>query len=160
LRSQFTTSNWRGRRYLPYVFTELGVAMLSVRCGANARCALISKLCGPSSGSSSWNPANGLNGAQRLNDWNGLELLFSVKVKGHEAREQGVPPIRAQRPRTAGHTPLGFDLPGRRVSMDEPKPCNQPRLWITIGGYGCRRHISPLYRGPRSKSFLSRIITL
>jgi len=29
LRSQFVTSNWGGRRYLPYVFTEQGVAMLS-----------------------------------------------------------------------------------------------------------------------------------
>ena len=29
LRSQFVTSSWGGRRYLPYVFTELGVAMLS-----------------------------------------------------------------------------------------------------------------------------------
>jgi hypothetical protein len=29
LRSQFVTSSWGGRRYLPYAFTELGVAMLS-----------------------------------------------------------------------------------------------------------------------------------
>jgi ORF6N domain len=29
LRSHFVTSNWGGRRYLPYVFTEQGVAMLS-----------------------------------------------------------------------------------------------------------------------------------
>jgi hypothetical protein len=29
LRSQFVTSNRGGRRYLPYVFTEQGVAMLS-----------------------------------------------------------------------------------------------------------------------------------
>ena len=29
LRSQNVTSNWGGRRYLPYVFTEQGVAMLS-----------------------------------------------------------------------------------------------------------------------------------
>jgi len=29
LRSQFVTSSWGGRRYLPYVFTEQGVAMLS-----------------------------------------------------------------------------------------------------------------------------------
>jgi len=29
LRSQDVTSNWGGRRYLPYVFTEQGVAMLS-----------------------------------------------------------------------------------------------------------------------------------
>ena len=29
LRSQFVTSSWGGRRYAPYVFTELGVAMLS-----------------------------------------------------------------------------------------------------------------------------------
>ncbi len=29
LRSQFATSNYGGRRYLPYAFTELGVAMLS-----------------------------------------------------------------------------------------------------------------------------------
>jgi len=29
LRSQFVTSRWGGRRYLPYVFTEQGVAMLS-----------------------------------------------------------------------------------------------------------------------------------
>ncbi|MEW6042013.1 MAG: ORF6N domain-containing protein, partial [Elusimicrobiota bacterium] len=29
LRSQFATSSWGGRRYLPYVFTEQGVAMLS-----------------------------------------------------------------------------------------------------------------------------------
>ena len=29
LRSQFVTSRWGGCRYLPYVFTELGVAMLS-----------------------------------------------------------------------------------------------------------------------------------
>ncbi len=29
LRSQFVTSNWGGRRYIPYVFTEQGVAMLS-----------------------------------------------------------------------------------------------------------------------------------
>ena len=29
LRSQFVTSNWGGRRYPPYVFTEQGVAMLS-----------------------------------------------------------------------------------------------------------------------------------
>jgi hypothetical protein len=29
LRSQFVTSSWGGRRYLPYVFTEMGVAMLS-----------------------------------------------------------------------------------------------------------------------------------
>lgn len=29
LRSQIVTSNWGGRRYLPYVFTEQGVAMLS-----------------------------------------------------------------------------------------------------------------------------------
>ena len=29
LRSQFVTSNWGGRRYLPFAFTEQGVAMLS-----------------------------------------------------------------------------------------------------------------------------------
>ena len=29
LRSQFVTSKWGGRRYLPYVFTEQGIAMLS-----------------------------------------------------------------------------------------------------------------------------------
>src|SRR5256885_1467576 len=29
LRFQFGTSKWGGRRYAPYVFTELGVAMLS-----------------------------------------------------------------------------------------------------------------------------------
>ena len=29
LRSQIATSSWGGRRYLPYVFTEHGVAMLS-----------------------------------------------------------------------------------------------------------------------------------
>ena len=29
LRSQFVTSSWGGRRYLPFVFTEQGVAMLS-----------------------------------------------------------------------------------------------------------------------------------
>ncbi|MBI5787957.1 MAG: ORF6N domain-containing protein [Candidatus Schekmanbacteria bacterium] len=29
LRSQFVTSSWGGRRYLPYVFTDYGVAMLS-----------------------------------------------------------------------------------------------------------------------------------
>ena len=29
LRSQFVTSRWGGARYLPYAFTELGVAMLS-----------------------------------------------------------------------------------------------------------------------------------
>ena len=29
LRSQFVTSSWGGRRYIPYVFTEQGVAMLS-----------------------------------------------------------------------------------------------------------------------------------
>jgi phage regulator Rha-like protein len=29
LRFQFGTSSWGGRRYLPYVFTEHGVAMLS-----------------------------------------------------------------------------------------------------------------------------------
>ncbi len=29
LRSQIVTSNWGGRRYAPYAFTEQGVAMLS-----------------------------------------------------------------------------------------------------------------------------------
>jgi len=29
LRSQFVTSNWGGRRYLPYAFTEHGVTMLA-----------------------------------------------------------------------------------------------------------------------------------
>jgi len=29
LRSQFETSSWGGRRYLPYAFTEQGIAMLS-----------------------------------------------------------------------------------------------------------------------------------
>ena len=29
LRSQFVTSSWGGRRYLPYAFTEQGVTMLS-----------------------------------------------------------------------------------------------------------------------------------
>lgn len=29
LRSQFVTSRWGGMRYLPYAFTELGIAMLS-----------------------------------------------------------------------------------------------------------------------------------
>jgi hypothetical protein len=29
LRSQFVTSSWGGLRYLPFVFTELGIAMLS-----------------------------------------------------------------------------------------------------------------------------------
>jgi hypothetical protein len=29
LRSQFVTSSWGGRRYLPYVFTQEGIAMLS-----------------------------------------------------------------------------------------------------------------------------------
>jgi hypothetical protein len=29
LRSQFVISSWGGRRYLPFVFTEQGVAMLS-----------------------------------------------------------------------------------------------------------------------------------
>ena len=29
LRSQFASSSWGGKRYLPYVFTEQGVAMLS-----------------------------------------------------------------------------------------------------------------------------------
>lgn len=31
LRSQIATSNWGGIRYLPYVFTEHGVAMLSFK---------------------------------------------------------------------------------------------------------------------------------
>jgi hypothetical protein len=30
LRSQFVTSSWGDRRYLPFAFTEQGVAMLSV----------------------------------------------------------------------------------------------------------------------------------
>jgi len=30
LRSQFVTSSWGGRRYVPYAFTEQGVAMLSM----------------------------------------------------------------------------------------------------------------------------------
>jgi len=29
LRSQIVTSSWGGRRYLPFAFTEQGVAMLS-----------------------------------------------------------------------------------------------------------------------------------
>jgi len=29
LRSQFATSSWGGKRYLPYVFTQEGIAMLS-----------------------------------------------------------------------------------------------------------------------------------
>jgi hypothetical protein len=29
LRSQFATSSWGGKRYLPFAFTEQGVAMLS-----------------------------------------------------------------------------------------------------------------------------------
>ena len=29
MRPQFVTSSWGGRRYLPYVFTENGVSMLS-----------------------------------------------------------------------------------------------------------------------------------
>jgi hypothetical protein len=29
LKSQFATSSWGGKRKLPYVFTELGIAMLS-----------------------------------------------------------------------------------------------------------------------------------
>jgi len=29
LRCQIVTSSWGGRRYLPYAFTEQGVAMLS-----------------------------------------------------------------------------------------------------------------------------------
>ena len=29
LRSQFVTSSWGGRRYLPHAFTEQGIAMLS-----------------------------------------------------------------------------------------------------------------------------------
>jgi hypothetical protein len=29
LRSQIVTSSWGGKRYLPYVFTEQGIAMLS-----------------------------------------------------------------------------------------------------------------------------------
>jgi hypothetical protein len=29
LRSQIVTSSWGGRRYLPYAFTEQGLAMLS-----------------------------------------------------------------------------------------------------------------------------------
>jgi hypothetical protein len=39
LRSQLGTSNSRGgRRYLPYAFTEQGVAMLSAYSGARALC--------------------------------------------------------------------------------------------------------------------------
>ncbi len=35
LRSQFVTSSWGGRRYLPFVFTEQGVAMLSSALNSN-----------------------------------------------------------------------------------------------------------------------------
>lgn len=35
LRSQFATSSYGGRRYLPYVFTEPGVAMLSSVLNSN-----------------------------------------------------------------------------------------------------------------------------
>jgi hypothetical protein len=34
LRSQFVTSSWGGTRYLPYAFTEQGVAMLSSVLGS------------------------------------------------------------------------------------------------------------------------------
>ncbi|MBM3244483.1 MAG: ORF6N domain-containing protein [Candidatus Omnitrophica bacterium] len=39
LRSQFVTSSWGGRRYLPYAFTEQGVAMLS--SVLNSDCAIM-----------------------------------------------------------------------------------------------------------------------
>ena len=52
LRSHFGTSSWGGRRYLPYVFTEQGVAMPAWRqtgfpvfCAANVQYKLISPLC-------------------------------------------------------------------------------------------------------------------
>lgn len=37
LRSQIVTSSWGGRRYLPYVFTEQGVAMLSAEFEAQLK---------------------------------------------------------------------------------------------------------------------------
>lgn len=37
LRSQIATSSWGGRRYLPYAFTEQGVAMLSSVLRSNGR---------------------------------------------------------------------------------------------------------------------------
>src|SRR6266849_3891082 len=39
LRSQIVTSRWGGRRYLPYAFTEQGVAMLSSVLKSNERSA-------------------------------------------------------------------------------------------------------------------------
>ena len=36
LRSQIVISSWGGRRYPPYTFTELGVAMLSSVLGSKA----------------------------------------------------------------------------------------------------------------------------
>ena len=38
LRSQIVTSSWGGNRYLPYAFTEQGIAMLSAVIGAKPQC--------------------------------------------------------------------------------------------------------------------------
>jgi len=58
-----------GRRYLPYVFTEQGVAILStvlkseraIQVNIEIMRAFVRLVL---------NPENDLNGAQRLNDWN------------------------------------------------------------------------------------------
>jgi hypothetical protein len=44
LRSQFVTSSWRGSRYLPLVFTEQGVAMLSIVLNSDSAIAVNIKI--------------------------------------------------------------------------------------------------------------------
>ena len=47
LRSHFATSKRGGRRYLPYAFTEQGIAMLSTVLNSERAFKLISRSCGP-----------------------------------------------------------------------------------------------------------------
>jgi hypothetical protein len=76
-----------GRRYLPFVFTEQGVAMRSsvlrskraVQFNIEIMHAFVRL---------SLNPVNDLNGAQRLNDWNdwnGLSGLWRTRRNGKSA---------------------------------------------------------------------------
>ena len=65
-----------GRRYLPFVFTEQGVAMLSSvlrsRRAAKVNIEIMRTFVQLRR---FLNPLNGLNGAKRLNDWNGWNWL-------------------------------------------------------------------------------------
>jgi len=87
LKSQIaiSSSDWGGRRHPPFAFTEHGVAMLSsvlrskraVRVNIEIMRAFVRLFL---------DSVNDLNGAKRLNDWNGLRHYEARSVQGRLRR--------------------------------------------------------------------------